>query len=77
MKTLERFRVWLYRRSLRAVAPVDYLLKRGDFVEALGYQAEVVDVNWAMLSVAVALRPGDIRSVVVLPAWSVKKAGGD
>ena len=75
---MERLWVWLCRQILNATAPIDWSLKKGDIVISRNWNytsLEVIDVNWAMRSVAVRLDASNKDSgIVVWPLWSVKKA---
>lgn len=68
-----RLRFWLARKMLSGISHIDYSLKVGDevFLEGWAYsKLTVVDMNWALLAVAVKLGNGGI---VVWPVWSVQK----
>lgn len=74
--SIEKIRLWLVRKSFNFITPnIDYSIKRGDIVATYPFsghsELEVMDVNWALR--AVAVRHLNAGSVVVLPAWSVRK----
>lgn len=74
--SIEKIRIWLARKSLGLITPnIDYSIRRGDIVSTYPFpghsELEVMDVNWALR--AVAVRHLNAGSVVVLPAWSVRK----
>lgn len=74
MTRIEKLRYWLLRKALRAITgPIDYSIKAGDRVTNKWElnTLEVIDVNWALLAVAVRLGPNG--GVVVWPVWGLKK----
>ena len=75
MRTLDKLRCWLLRQLFNAVTrPIDYSIKQGDIVTSQYYSLatlEIVDVNWALRSVAVRLGPQG--AIVVWPVWGLKK----
>ena len=70
---LERFRYWMLRTAFNLVAPIDYSIKKGDFVTDPHWShgpIRVVDVNWALKAGAFELARG---SIVVWPLWGKTK----
>ena len=64
----------LARKTLQATTTTDYSLKKGDIVTVEHWSLttlEVVDVNWALM--AVALRLGPNGAIVVWPVWNLRK----
>ena len=72
---LDKLRCWLSRKSLGVITKIDYTMKRGDSVvwKSTDMTVEIVDVNWALLAVAVRLSPKS-HVVIVLPAWSLRQS---
>jgi len=70
---LDKLRCWLSRKSLGVITKIDYTMKRGDSVvwKSTDMTVEIVDVNWALLAVAVRLSPKS-HVVTVLPVWSLR-----
>lgn len=75
MNRIEKLRYWLLRKAFRAITgQIDYSIKAGDHVTNGKWElttVEVIDVNWALLAVAVRLGPAG--GVVVWPIWGLKK----
>lgn len=75
MKRLDDLRFWLCRKAFGLITkPIDYSIKSGDFVTSDNWPygpLEVLDVNWALRSMAVRLGPDG--GVVVWPVWGKKK----
>lgn len=75
MNLIDKLRYWLLRNVLRRITgQIDYSIKSGDLVTNGKWTLttlEVIDVNWALMAVAVRLGPNG--GVVVWPVWGLKK----
>lgn len=73
---MEKLRQWLARKALGAITNIDYSLQPGDLVNHSAWKhgpVEVVDINWALRSMAVQLNPKNPESIVVWSVWGAQK----
>lgn len=73
---MEHLKKWLARKALEIITDVDYGMQAGDLVTHQGWKhgpVKVVDINWALSSMAILLNPEKPNSLVVWPVWGAKR----